>query len=100
LPVISFGVPVIGLRQQLFPVGSSKSKPKTLRVQFGLRLRALRQNAGLTQEEFAEKSAISVDFLSLIERGRNSPSFDNLESLSRALNLSVAELFTFEEDRQ
>lgn len=81
-------------------MGLPKRKQKTLRVQFGQKLRELRKSAGLTQEEMAEKSAISVDFLSLIERGRNSPSFDNLEGMARALRLSVADLFTFEEEDQ
>jgi transcriptional regulator with XRE-family HTH domain len=54
----------------------------------------------LTQERLAEKAKISVDFLSLIERGRSSPSFENIENLARSLGLPVAELFTFEEDEQ
>ena len=38
---------------------------------------------------------MSVDFLSLIERGRNAPSFETLERIARKLKLSVADLFTF-----
>jgi len=68
---------------------------KSLRACFGTRLKALRVAADLTQEQLAEKANISVDFLSLIERGRNSPSFENLETLAKALGLPVAELFKF-----
>jgi transcriptional regulator with XRE-family HTH domain len=75
-------------------------KVKGLREQFGKNLRKLRLAAGLTQEQLAEKSNISVDFLSLIERGRNSPSFDNLDSLASALQLQVSDLFVFEETEQ
>ena len=50
----------------------------------------------MTQEQFAETLDISVDFLSLIERGVNAPSFETLERMARRLRLSVAELFTFE----
>jgi transcriptional regulator with XRE-family HTH domain len=39
---------------------------------------------------------MSVDFLSLIERGRNSPSFEKLESMAGALGVPVASLFTFD----
>jgi transcriptional regulator with XRE-family HTH domain len=39
-----------------------------------------------------------VDFLSLIERGRNAPSFEKLERMAAALKMPVAYLFTF--DRQ
>jgi len=49
----------------------------------------------MTQERFAETLDISVDFLSLIERGRNAPSFETLDKMSRRLRLSVSDLFTF-----
>lgn len=60
-------------------------------------MRDLRRSANLTQERLAEKAKISVDFLSLIERGRNAPSFENIENLARALGLPIAELFRVEE---
>jgi transcriptional regulator with XRE-family HTH domain len=45
--------------------------------------RGIRQERNLTQEEFAELVGISVDFLSLIERGINAPSFEVLAQLPR-----------------
>jgi transcriptional regulator with XRE-family HTH domain len=68
-----------------------------LRKKFGKRLQTLRRQAGLTQEQLAEATNISVDFLSLVERGVNAPSFENLEKLSKALGISVRELFDFGE---
>ncbi len=50
----------------------------------------------MTQEQFAEALEISVDFLSLIERGINAPSFETLERIAKRLRLSLADLFTFE----
>jgi transcriptional regulator with XRE-family HTH domain len=50
---------------------------------------------GLTQEQFAELVGISVDFLSLIERGINAPSFEVLEQMADRLDLKVRELFDF-----
>jgi transcriptional regulator with XRE-family HTH domain len=50
----------------------------------------------MTQEQFAETLDISVDFLSLIERGRNAPSFETLEKIAKRLKVSVADLFTFD----
>lgn len=50
----------------------------------------------MTQEEFAETLDMSVDFLSLIERGRNAPSFETIEKIARRLRVRVADLFTFE----
>lgn len=67
----------------------------SLRISFGKRLRSLRRDRDLSQERFAELLGISVDFLSLIERGRNSPSFDTLELIADRLGLPAKELFEF-----
>jgi transcriptional regulator with XRE-family HTH domain len=69
---------------------------RNLKAQFGLRIRQIRDELDKTQEEFAEMLGISVDFLSLIERGRNAPSFKKLERMSRGLGKPVADLFAFE----
>ena len=49
----------------------------------------------MSQEQFAELLGISVDFLSLIERGINAPSFENIEVFSAQLNMPVSTLFEF-----
>ena len=67
----------------------------TLKQKFGRRLREIRSQRRMTQEEFAEMLDVSVDFLSLIERGRNAPSFETLDRIARRLRLSVADLFAF-----
>jgi len=68
-----------------------------LRRKFGARLRQLRREANLTQEQLASAAEISVDFLSLVERGINAPSFENLDKLAKALGVPVRELFDFHE---
>lgn len=70
----------------------------TLRERFGKRVRLLRSQAGLSQEALAAKADISVDFLSLVERGINAPSFETLENLARALDVEVVDLFDFGAD--
>ena len=67
-----------------------------LRVQFGKKLRDLRKQRGITQEQLAEAASISVDFLSLVERGINAPSFETLEKLACALDVPVKQLFNFD----
>jgi transcriptional regulator with XRE-family HTH domain len=71
----------------------------TLRTRFGKRLRALRRKRDFTQERFAEIAEISVDFLSLVERGINGPSFDTLDRMAKALRLQVMDLFEFSEKK-
>lgn len=67
----------------------------SLRVQFGRQLRKMRRNRDMTQEQFSESVGISVDFLSLMERGINAPSFETLERIARALKVRVCDLFDF-----
>ena len=71
---------------------------KHLKTHFGKRLRDLRKQKGMTQEQLAEEALVSVDFLSLIERGINAPSFDTLEKLARALDVPVKHFFEFDSD--
>jgi len=77
-----------------------RKKRKSLRVLFGKRVRDLRLSKKLSQEALSERAGISVDFLSLIERGRNSPSFEKLQSLADALGVPVARLFTFDKESE
>ena len=68
----------------------------SLRIKFGQRLRYLRRQRDLTQEQLAELVGISVEFLSNMERGINAPSFETLEQLAMSLNVSVKDLFDSE----
>jgi predicted ATPase/class 3 adenylate cyclase len=64
---------------------------------FGELLRRARRAAGLTQEELAERSGISVDAISLLERGlTRAPQLDTLERLSEALQLEAPERAAWE----
>ena len=52
----------------------------------------------LTQEDLSERAHISVSFLSMIERGERSPHLETLSKLASALEVSLADLFTREDD--
>ena len=67
----------------------------SLRKDFGNRLRTIRLERKLSQERFAEFVGISVDFLSLIERGVNAPSFETIEHMAKRLRVPVVALFEF-----
>jgi transcriptional regulator with XRE-family HTH domain len=58
-------------------------------------LRAIRKSRSMTQEQFSELLDISIDFLSLIERGLNAPSFESIESFSITLGIPVKDFFDF-----
>jgi transcriptional regulator with XRE-family HTH domain len=63
-----------------------------LRARFATELRAARQTAGLTQEALAEAADTSVDYLSKLERGLNSPSLETLAALVSALDMDPARI--------
>lgn len=69
-----------------------------LRSLFGKRLRRIRRQHDLTQEQLAESLDVSVEFVSNMERGLNAPSFETLEKIARVLGLSVSALFDFGEE--
>jgi len=47
----------------------------------------------MTQEELAERTAYSVDFIGMIERGVNAPTLARLEELAQVLHVEVWQLF-------
>ncbi len=56
---------------------------------FGTLLRQFRLDAGMTQQDLAERSKLSVEAISTLERGaRTRPHNDTLTLLARALNLA------------
>jgi transcriptional regulator with XRE-family HTH domain len=66
-----------------------------LKQLLGSRISCLRRQKNLTQEELAEATDYSVEFISFVERGINGPSIDGLERLACALEVEVKELFDF-----
>jgi transcriptional regulator with XRE-family HTH domain len=61
-------------------------------MEFGELLRGYRGTRGLTQEELAERSGLSVYAISMLERGaRTAPRSSTVESLARALELVASE---------
>ena len=63
------------------------------RQQFGDRIRELRQDLDLSQEELAEAAGLHRNYVGGIERGERNVGLDNIHKLARALRVGVAELF-------
>jgi len=65
--------------------------------QFGKRVRELRLARGLSQEEMAFKIGVHRTYLGGIERGERNPSLKNIAAIAMALDISLRELFSFED---
>lgn len=63
---------------------------------FGQQVKKLRLEAGLSQEEFAEKLGIHRTYMSFIERGQRNPSLKMLFKISRAMKIKLPTLFDFD----
>ncbi len=66
-----------------------------LERQFGKKLRQLRKDRALTQEQLAEKVNVSYQAISNIERGITGPSFATLAQIAKALKVKPGDLFDF-----
>ena len=59
----------------------------------GNNIRKIRKEFGWTQQFLAEKSGISVPFMTQIELGRKSASPEVIQNIASALNISYKQLF-------
>ena len=60
---------------------------------FRQNLKFYRNKLNLTQEQLSERSGISSDYLSEIERGKRTPSFKRLDLIASSLEVEVYKLF-------
>jgi transcriptional regulator with XRE-family HTH domain len=62
-------------------------------TKFGIRLRQLRKERGLTQEKLAAKAGLHYTYIGSVERGEKNISLFNIEKLAAALGVGIVELF-------
>ena len=67
-----------------------------IKIKFGLRLKQLRKEKGISQEELMAATGIHRTYLSEVERGIRNISIVNIEKISLALNIDVMEMFNFQ----
>ena len=63
-----------------------------MRKLVGRNVKRFRQKRGLSQEQFAEVSGFSQQYISSLERGRRNPTVVTLYELATALGVSHVEL--------
>lgn len=63
-------------------------------VQMGQRIRQLRSDRQMSQEELAFKAGISPAHLGQIERATKNPTIDTISRIASALSVPITELFS------
>lgn len=86
------------LRQD--PHAVKESRENILEVAIGRQVRELRKRQRMTGADLALQTNLSIGMLSKIENGLTSPSLTTLQTLARALQVPLKQLFSgFEEQR-
>ena len=62
-------------------------------VSFGKKVRKFRMERGISQEDFAELCELHRTYISDIELGKRNVSLENIARISKALDISISELF-------
>ncbi len=68
---------------------------KSTKQLLGNRIRELRKNKGLSQDQLSEVVGIDPKHLSRIELGKSFPYMETLEAIARALQVELKDLFDF-----
>lgn len=71
---------------------------KQILVSFGCQIKQLRLERQLTQEQLAELTGFHHNYIGMIERGERNPALVNIEIFAKAFNLSLSELFEFNQE--
>lgn len=59
----------------------------------GKLIKALRENAELTQEQLAKKAGVNHSYISLLETGQRMPTVKTADKIAAALGVTLADLF-------
>ncbi|MBD2123412.1 helix-turn-helix transcriptional regulator [Trichocoleus sp. FACHB-262] len=71
-----------------------EDKPQNINQRFGKAIRQRRRELDLSQQELAKQTGLHRTYISDIERGERNPTLENIEKLAKALDISIAQLFT------
>lgn len=75
------------------------AKTQNERIIFGLKVKQLRREKGLSFADLSAQSGMSVSYLNEIEKGKKFPKENKLKALAKALNVPESELCSNELDK-
>lgn len=65
---------------------------KTILIYFGERVREIRKDKGLSQEELAHKADLHRTYIGMIERAEKNITLLNIKKIAKALEVNIKEL--------
>ena len=69
-------------------------RPKSdILIKFGEKIRELRKQQGLSQEELAFKADLHRTYIGMIERAEKNITLINIEKISNALDVNIKDIF-------
>lgn len=72
-----------------------KKERKEILIKFGKRVRGERLKKKLSQEELATKAGVHRTYIGMVERAEKNITLLNIEKISKALDITISELFDF-----
>ena len=69
---------------------------KEVLIKFGEKVREIRKEKGLSQEELAYRANLHRTYIGMIERAEKNITLLNIEKIANALEISVNDLFIYE----
>lgn len=66
-----------------------------IKLLVGKRVKELRNRLGISQEELAYRAGLDRTYITSVECGKRNISIVNIEKIAKALNVTLAEFFTF-----
>jgi transcriptional regulator with XRE-family HTH domain len=68
-----------------------KTKLK-ISIQFGLKVKEIRNSKGLSQEQLAHMANVNRTYIGMIERAEKNITLANIEKIAKALEVNIIEL--------
>ena len=68
-------------------------KVTTVSKRIGRRIRQIREEKGITQEDLAGEAGLNRAYVGYIERGERNPSTSTLEKIAKSLKVALKDLF-------
>ncbi len=73
----------------------SSMSENSLQIIVGKNIQKIRESKGISQQELAAKCNFEKSNMSRLEAGRVNPTLSTLEKVAKALDVTLAEIFTF-----